>query len=525
MAQAVISNSEKTEVSIFKKYGLPVALIVFFIIIFLPQPAGLSVAGQRMLALLVFSVIIWMTEAVSYPVSSAVILTIITLSLASAPIVVDPHKLELVNPHNLYGMTRALELGLGGLTTSAWAMVAAALFLSAAMQKTGFDKRLALNILSMVGTRTRNVLAGVIMVGFVLAFFVPSTTARVACIVPIIMAIITAFGVDRRGKFASVLMIACAQADSIWNVGIKTAAAQNMIAINFIKSMLGKDISWFDWFIAAAPFAIIMSVLLYYTLLWLMRPELDDIPGGKAIVRKQLEELGPMKAAEKKLMFISIILLIFWILEGRTFGNFGISGALANTKIHPFDTASITILAVTIMFLPGVGIMTWGEAQSKINWGTIILFGVGISLGTAIVKTGAGVWLAHYLVQTLGLATSTPFVILAIMALFLIIIHMGFASASALAAALIPIIISVLQQVVASKGAGSINILGMTMILQYVVSFGFILPVNAPQNMIAYGTDTFTVRDFVRTGIPLTLFAYAVTLLLAATYWKFLGYV
>lgn len=38
----------------------------------------------------------------------------------------------------------------------------------------------------------------------------------------------------------------------------------------------------------------------------------------------------------------------------------------------------------------------------------------------------------------------------------------------------------------------------MTMILQYVVSFGFILPVNAPQNMIAYGTDTFEVHDFVR---------------------------
>ena len=30
----------------------------------------------------------------------------------------------------------------------------------------------------------------------------------------------------------------------------------------------------------------------------------------------------------------------------------------------------------------------------------------------------------------------------------------------------------------------------MTMLLQFVVSFGFILVVNAPQNMVAYGTDT-----------------------------------
>lgn len=55
----------------------------------------------------------------------------------------------------------------------------------------------------------------------------------------------------------------------------------------------------------------------------------------------------------------------------------------------------------------------------------------------------------------------------------------------------------------------------MTMILQYVVSFGFILPVNAPQNMIAYGTDTFEVHDFVRAGIPLTIIAFALIMILA----------
>ena len=35
------------------------------------------------------------------------------------------------------------------------------------------------------------------------------------------------------------MMIAIAQADSIWNVGIKTAAAQNMIALDFIEKQLG----------------------------------------------------------------------------------------------------------------------------------------------------------------------------------------------------------------------------------------------------------------------------------------------
>jgi di/tricarboxylate transporter len=86
---------------------------------------------------------------------------------------------------------------------------------------------------------------------------------------------------------------------------------------------------------------------------------------------------------------------------------------------------------------------------------------------------------------------------------------------------MIPIIISVLQSVTTP----GISVWGMTMILQYVVSFGFILPVNAPQNMVAYSTETFEVKDFIRTGIPLTICAFLVILLLGATYWTWLGYV
>jgi di/tricarboxylate transporter len=120
-----------------------------------------------------------------------------------------------------------------------------------------------------------------------------------------------------------------------------------------------------------------------------------------------------------------------------------------------------------------------------------------------------------------GIHTMPALIILAVFAAFLIIIHLGFASATALASAMIPIVISVLQEV---KMAG-MSVWGMTMILQFVVSFGFILPVNAPQNMVAYSTETFEVKDFMQTGIPLTIIAYLVILLLGATYWKWLGYV
>jgi di/tricarboxylate transporter len=89
---------------------------------------------------------------------------------------------------------------------------------------------------------------------------------------------------------------------------------------------------------------------------------------------------------------------------------------------------------------------------------------------------------------------------------------------------MIPIMISVLQQIAGGPDAAPLNLIGMTLLLQFVVSFGFILPVNAPQNMVAYGTDTFSVKDFVRTGLVLTVIGYALVLLLGATYWSWMGY-
>ena len=56
------------------------------------------------------------------------------------------------------------------------------------------------------------------------------------------------------------------------------------------------------------------------------------------------------------------------------------------------------------------------------------------------------------------------------------------------------------------------------------MSFGFILPVNAPQNMIAYGTDTFDARGFIRTGLVITLAAAVLLVIFALTYWPWMGY-
>ncbi len=480
-----------------RNWGLLLAFVVLLAVLALPQPAGLPIAGQRMLAVFGFAVVVWVTEAVDYAISAAVIAALMAVLLGTAP--------SLTNPKVVIGTVSGLTTAMSGFGNTALTLVAAALFLAAAMTITGLDRRIALFVLSKVGTKARGILIGSIVVSTVLAFLVPSATARAAAVIPIMLGVVAAFGVDRKSRFAGLLMITTVQAVSIWNVGIKTAAAQNMVAVGFIQKTLGQDITWLSWLIAAAPFSIAMSVGLYFIMTRMMPPETEEIAGGQSAVAKALAELGPMTWAQTRLLVISLVLLGFWATEG---------------VLHSFDSSTTTTVAVALLFLPLVGVMDWKKANTLIPWGTILLFGVGISLGTALLQTQAAQWLANLMVAWFGLNQLPVLAILAVMAAFLIVIHLGFASATALASALIPIVIAVMQKV----QTPGLSVLGMTLLLQFVVSFGFILPVNSPQGMVAYGTETFVVRDFVRTGVVLTVLAYLLTLLFGATYWHWLGY-
>lgn len=483
-----------------KQYGLLAAFVVLAVILALPAPAGLSIAGQRMLGVLCFAVVVWITEAVTYPVSATLIASLMLILLGTAPSLVPTEAAA----GKVIGFGKAVTMTFSGISAGGTVLVGAAMFLAAAMTTTGLDKRIALTILSKVGSKTSRIVAGMIFVGFVLAFFVPSTTARVGCIIPIVLGIISAFGLSIHSRFAALLMVATIHAASIWNVGIKTAAAQNMVALGFIEWELGGTITWLHWFLTAAPYAAVMSVVLYFICMKMLPAEMEEVAGGDETVKQSMADLGPMTAAEKKLLAISVLLLFAWVTE---------------KVLHPVSTTASTVIAITLMFLPGINIMTWKDAQSRVSWGTLVLFGIGISLGSALLSTKAAMWLATQLVASLGLASMGVFAVFAILALFLIIVHLGFASATAVASAMIPIMIAVLK----SLNIQGLNIIDITMLLQFVVSFGFILPVNSPQGILAFATDTFTAKDCMKVGIPLTVIGYVLLLVFAQTYWKVLG--
>jgi sodium-dependent dicarboxylate transporter 2/3/5 len=500
---------EKTRprAALVKNAGLVFGLAALVAIIMLPQPAGLSVAGQHVLGIFAFAVVVWMTEAVDYAASSVILMALMAFLLGTAP---DPAR-----PDHLLGTQAALSAALTGFTNSAVALIAASLVIAAAMAITGLDRRVAFGVVSLIGTSRSRILIGIIVVMALLAFFIPTASARVACLTPIALGMISALGIAKRSRVAGMLMMAIAYLSLIWAMGIATGAAQNVYANALMERTIHTSIPWIDWLVVGAPYSAAMSVALYFVLMTMMSPAAESAasrnkgsgPEAPARLGPALgPALGPMTADEKKLLVLSVALLGFWATEG---------------KLHAFDSSSVAVAAVALMFVPRIGVLDWKQVQSRIPWGILIQLGVGVGLGTALLKTGAAGWLAAYVVDEFAVQQLSIFAILAVLWLFLIVLHLGFSSGAAMATTMIPVMMSVLQQ----AQIPTIKVAGMTMLLTFVTSVGWILPINGPQNMLAFGTETFEARDFIRVGVVLTIIAYAVLLLFAATYWHWLGYV
>src|SRR5699024_5251352 len=135
-------------------------------------------------------------------------------------------------------------------------------------------------------------------------------------------------------------------------------------------------------------FSIIMSILLYFVMTRFFKAETDEISGGRELIDKELAELGPIKAVEWRLIIIATLLLIFWATEGI---------------LHPFDSSSVTLIALALMLSPKVGVFSWKEVEGTINLGTIIVFSIGISLGTVLLRRGAAQWLSDVTFCAMGL--------------------------------------------------------------------------------------------------------------------------
>ncbi|WP_207707631.1 SLC13 family permease [Desulfofundulus thermobenzoicus] len=173
-------KTDKKKVRTF--VGIILAIVVLIAFQSINFPSTLTPTGHALLSVLASMLVLWISEAVSYSASSFFLIAAFTVLVAFCP---DPDK-----PANLIGTEKALGMALSGFSSSAWVLVCAALFISAAIEKSGLGERIGLVILNRMGARPKRVLVGVLLMSFILTLFIPAQAANAALMTAVSVGII-----------------------------------------------------------------------------------------------------------------------------------------------------------------------------------------------------------------------------------------------------------------------------------------------------------------------------------------------
>ncbi len=157
------------------------------------------------------------------------------------------------------------------------------------------------------------------------------------------------------------------------------------------------------------------------------------------------------------------------------------------------------------LILVATNVITETAAIKSIDMKTIMLFAGSLALGDAMVKTGTGSVIADTVVAMLG--TSPEPLVLLVVIFILSVFMTNFMSNTATCALLVPIGLSLANQLGFDPKA----------VLAAIVvgsSLAYATPIGMPANTMVYNIAGYSFMDYVKAGIPLIVVSMIVSLIL-----------
>jgi len=466
-----------------KTLGRFLGIIVFFLILLFPtDPSVFPEAARYVAAATSLMVIWWVTEAI--PIQATALLPIVLFPVLG---VLSPA--EATAPY----ADKIIFLFLGGF------------ILAMSMQRWGLHERIALHIIDKMGSSPRKLILGFMLATAFLSMWI-SNTATAMMMVPIAVAIILTIipkvettldeMTEQQRDFSECLVISIAYGATIGGIATIIGTPPNGIFIAQMETIFptAPVIDFFTWMKFGLPLAAFFIPIAW---LWLVYGPYRHIPDklshGRDIIQQHLDDLGPMGRGEKWTLVVFVFTALAWIFRTeKEIGDFIIPGI--NTFLPGVHDATIAITAAILLFLlpvnraEGVYTMNW-EWAKKIPWGILILFGGGICLSKAFIKSGLAEVIMDYFTIFQGV---NPLIVVLVIGI-LVSLLTEVTSNTAMASVMMPI-----MAVTAVSMDMHPYVLMLTATL--ATSMAFMLPVATPPNAVAYGSGYISMKDMMRAG-------------------------
>jgi len=437
--------------------------------------SGLTEGGRATAGVAVLMAVWWLTEAL--PLAATALLPVALLPLTGS--------LDVKAATAPYG-SPVVFLFLGGFV------------LGLALERCGLHRRLALRTILLAGTSPRRIVGGFMVATALLSMWV-SNTATAVMMLPIGVSVVGLLRKrlaeeraepDEGRAFATCLLLGIAYAASIGGVGTLVGTPPNVVLAGFVQAEYGHELGFARWLAVGLPL-----VALFLPLVWLYLTHLAfplghrPLPGGRALVARELSRLGPMARAEWTVAAVFVAAAGAWVLRPKLAEWTGAVG---------LSDAGIAVAAAVVLFLVPVGgelrrAMDW-ETTRRLPWGVLLLFGGGLSLAAAIRTNGVDHFLGAQLTVFAGLPTVVVVAIVATLVIFLT----ELTSNTAVTTTLLPVL---------AGAASGLGVEPMTLLVPAAVaaSYAFMLPVATPPNAVVFGSGHVALRDMARAGLWLNL--------------------
>ncbi len=431
--------------------------------------------ARRLLGILVLAICWWITEAIPLPATAifAAALAIVA-GVAPARQVLAP----FADP--------VIFLFLGSF------------LLAEAVTRYGLAARLAGWLLSL---RVFGSSGGGRMAAFAAASAAISTmisnTATAAMMTPIALGAIGERRGARPSRADSGVLLMIAYGASIGGMATIIGTPPNLLVAGFLERLAGVRVTFADWLVFGFPIALVLlAVSLVLTRFTIGRGALAA-SAAEAAPQPAPGEGDPAELRRGARLTLAAFSLAFvlWLLPSLAQGVLGRDHALARGLGRHLPEAGVALLCASLLFVAPVSwrkrrfALSWADGQ-RINWGVLLLFGGGLTLGTLAETTGIARWAGAGVVAS-GLATSpTSFMLLAVTTA---VVVSEFASNTASATLLVPIVIAAAQQ-------AGFDPVPPALAAGLAATCGFLFPVSTPPNAIVFGTGRVPLTHMIRAG-------------------------
>ena len=465
---------------------------IMLLVIALPTPPPFS-KGEEVIPLtqnakivmgvLCFAVIMWMTEAIPFPATS---LSLIVL-------------LHIMNVDSFGNLVKA------GLGNQSILFLMGAMGLSAAMTESGLARRFMLWMLTRVGRRTDRIVLAFMLVGTLVSMWV-TDMAVAAMLLPLGMSILQGSGCKPlESNFGRALMIGIVWGSLIGGTATPAGCGANVLAMQYVRDIAKLDVSFAEWMAVGVPGALLMVPLGWFCLMKIFPPELKEIPMSLDSIRDELRALGGLKAKEIRTLVVFVVMVALWL------GGSHVAPILGFKAPEAF----VALLGFVLLFMPGLRVFEdWKDASRSIDWGGLILIAGGISAGMLLASTGAARWIAWGALSEVG-SLHPVLRVLAVITL-VELLKIFFSSNSVTGAVIMPLIIALAMDI----GMNPWVLAGPAGIAS---SMAFIMVTSSPTNVIPYSSGYFTIAEFAKSGVVMTIIAICCVTLSVSVFGSFAG--